>query len=58
MARTKEVKGTHLTVKSNGELFWDWDALLKEVQEATKLFKPNKDIVKETETKLKKSRKK
>lgn len=58
MARTKEVKGTHLTVKSNGELVWNWDALLEEVRQAICNYKPTIDLVAETEVKLKKTRKK
>jgi hypothetical protein len=31
----KTNKGKHLTVGADGSLTWDWDALPKEVQEAT-----------------------
>ena len=51
MAKKKTTKGKHLTVNADGSLTWDWDALLKEVQEATSL-------VKVTEAKVKKTRKK
>ena len=52
-----EKLGTHLTKVTNNVtgatiLMWDWDALLKEVQEATG------NIVAVTEAKLKKTRKK
>ena len=52
------VKGNHLTVTTdeNGRtsLEWDWEALRKEVEEA--IASVNKDLVKETEAKVKKSR--
>lgn len=67
MATKDKVKqGKHLTVTTRAdgsvELAWDWDALLKEVQDATsgkvvpakKVAK--KDLVKETETKVAKTR--
>lgn len=54
---SKVIKGDHLTItkSSNGqmELSWDWDALIKEVAKATQL-----NIVKETEKKVAKTRKK
>lgn len=46
-----EVKGTHLSINADGSLTWDWDALLKEVKEAT-------NIVIVTEAKVKRTRKK
>lgn len=47
---TVEVKGNHLTVTADGQLKWDWDALLDEVRAAT-------NIVIVTEAKVKKTRK-
>lgn len=58
MARKKKtedapqtIKGNHLTVHADGTLEWDWNALLKEVQEATMLIPV-------TEAKVKRTRKK
>lgn len=47
----EDVQGNHLIVRADGSLVWDWDALLKEVREATTL-------VSVTETKVKRTRKK
>jgi len=55
MKKKKETveKGNHLTVtvnpSGNVKLTWDWDALLKEVQQAA-------NLVTVTESKVKKSR--
>ena len=53
-------KGNHLSVTTNKDgkvnLVWDWDALVKEVVAATGGIK--QDIVKVTEEKVKKTRKK
>lgn len=58
MSRT--AKGNHLSVTTNkdgtAKLVWDWDALVKEVVVATGGIKH--DIVKVTEEKVKKTRKK
>lgn len=58
MPRT--AKGNHLSVTTNKDgtvnLVWDWDALVKEVVAATGGIK--QDIVKVTEEKVKKTRKK
>ena len=63
MARTKKAatgvtSGNHLVVTHNDDgtvdMKWNWDALLKEVQEATKGLMPN--IVTVTEEKVKKTR--
>ena len=58
MSRT--TKGKHLSVTTNKDgkvkLVWDWDALVKEVVAATSGIK--QDIVKVTEEKVKKTRKK
>lgn len=63
MARTKKAatgvtSGNHLTVTHNADgtvdMKWNWDALLAEVQEATKSIVPN--IVTITEEKVKKTR--
>ena len=58
MPRT--AKGNHLSVTTNKDgkvnLVWDWDALVKEVIAATGGIK--QDIVKVTEEKVKKTRKK
>ena len=52
MVRKKKAEvGNHLAVLADGTLKWDWDKLLEEVKEATSL-------VKVTETKVKKARKK
>ena len=67
MATKEKVKqGKHLTVTTRADgsvdLKWDWDSLLKEVQEATgskvKSAKvtAKKDLVKVTEAKVTKSR--
>lgn len=58
MSRT--TKGKHLSVTTNKDgtvqLVWNWDALVKEVAAATGGIK--QDIVKVTEEKVKKTRKK
>lgn len=58
MSRT--TKGNHLSVTTNKDgtvkLVWDWSALVKEVVAATSGIK--NDIVKVTEEKVKKTRKK
>lgn len=65
MKKQNVVKGNHLTVTNNKDgsvsLVWDWDALVKEVQEAINNYKPEnviKDIITETEIKVKKTRSK
>lgn len=63
MARTKKAatgvtSGNHLTVTHNADgtvdMKWNWDALLAEVQEATKTSKQN--LISVTEEKVKKTR--
>lgn len=55
----KVVVGSHLTVTTydNGktDLEWDWEALRRDVEEATSSVKKI-DLVKETEAKVKKTR--
>lgn len=50
-SKNKDNKSTHLIVRQDGSLAWDWDVLLQEVRTATA------DIVTVTEAAVKKTRK-
>lgn len=57
----KVVKGSHLTVTTHPdgrtELEWDWDALCRDVQQAiASVSQPKRDLISETEAKVKKTR--
>lgn len=59
--KPKITKGSHLTVTTwpdgHTELEWDWDALCRDVQQAIASVNiPKRDLIAETEVKVKKTR--